>query len=633
MRHVLFYLTKEREFGGATMTKIQSSSELNSHRIFTTTDAIGLLRKELMNHLGETRTRSFLFRYGWHIGASDAREAMKISQSMDYLIKQASLLHISTGHIKEHYSERRIETSNSKKVKSITAKGKWIDSFEAKQHLKHHGLSDKPVCYILTGYASGYMSTIFNTQIIVKETHCVAMGDPECVYEIKYIADWGNHVDEELSYLKEKPIVEELEYTYEQLLLERDYIKKVFKFHNILTESVSKGSNLNDLASIVHDLLNIPVAIDDLSFNPITLSGISKEKYKILKDDFLKIIMDNNQSSPQRIPLLKKTKKYVTENQILVISPIYVQNTILGYCSFIYHDELQEKLENDSMFIERFANAASLILLKEKMSFELIEKLKGNFLEQIINGEIKSEDEIINRGRFMGIDLSKSFVIAALKFIENPWVKDEEKLIGQVINDLSKFLDIQGVKALLGRYENNVVMLLNYEHNSKVELMEFLDKINGHLQSTHQLDFHIGLSNPSKDVLEIKECLDQALIALRLSKNPVTDFESLGILGVLVSSKNESVIINIAKRELGSLYENKDDPKNIELLKTLYVFLSNGGNLQQTMDDLSLSLSGLTYRKNKIENMLNKDLRNPSESYQLLLILDSLIALNLLELF
>ena len=60
--------------------------------------------------------------------------------------------------------------------------------------------------------------------------------------------------------------------------------------------------------------------------------------------------------------------------------------------------------------------------------------------------------------------------------------------------------------------------------------------------------------------------------------------------------------------------------------------MANGGKLQQTMDDLSLSMSGLTYRVNKIEKMIRKDLRDPSQSYQLLLILDSLIALGELDL-
>ena len=86
----------------------------------------------------------------------------------------------------------------------------------------------------------------------------------------------------------------------------------------------------------------------------------------------------------------------------------------------------------------------------------------------------------------------------------------------------------------------------------------------------------------------------------------------------------------MVKQELGPLY-NLSEAKTNELIKTLYVFLVNGGKLQKTMEDLSLSMSGLMYRVNKLESLLKKDLRDSSQSYQLLLILDSLIALGELK--
>ena len=37
-------------------------------------------------------------------------------------------------------------------------------------------------------------------------------------------------------------------------------------------------------------------------------------------------------------------------------------------------------------------------------------------------------------------------------------------------------------------------------------------------------------------------------------------------------------------------------------MKTLYVFLSNGGKLEQTMGDLALSMSGLRHRIEESRN-------------------------------
>ena len=55
----------------------------------------------------------------------------------------------------------------------------------------------------------------------------------------------------------------------------------------------------------------------------------------------------------------------------------------------------------------------------------------------------------------------------------------------------------------------------------------------------------------------------------------------------------------------------KAGSKKNELVKTLYVFLANGGNLEKTAMDITLSLSGLRYRLQKIEELLGHDLRDP----------------------
>ncbi len=180
-------------------------------------------------------------------------------------------------------TERLIEMTDSDEIKSIRGKGKWIDSFEAHEHLKHHGQSDTPVCHTLTGYASGYMSTICQKEIFVKEISCIAKGDPECCFEMRLKEDWGNEIHAELQLYHELNIIEELEGTYEQLLEQRNYIEKVSTFHKKLTESVSNGSNLKDIADSTYKLLRIPIAIEDLGFQKIAISGIEEEEYIQLK--------------------------------------------------------------------------------------------------------------------------------------------------------------------------------------------------------------------------------------------------------------------------------------------------------------------------------------------------------------
>src|SRR4051812_11048547 len=128
----------------------------NSKKILTTSAAFGVLRNGLIKNLGKRRATGFLLRYGWSLGVNDAKEAMKTSNSIDFLINQASILHINTGHISDIKSDKNIVVDDSGKVSFICATGKWIDSIEAYEHLKHLGISDTPECLKLTGYATGY---------------------------------------------------------------------------------------------------------------------------------------------------------------------------------------------------------------------------------------------------------------------------------------------------------------------------------------------------------------------------------------------------------------------------------------------------------------------------------------------
>ena len=140
-------------------------------------------------------------------------------------------------------------------------------------------------------------------------------------------------------------------------------------------------------------------------------------------------------------------------------------------------------------------------------------------------------------------------------------------------------------------------------------------------------DFYLGISKRTQSILGAKHAYKQAIGAIRMitSKTKVIYYDSLGVIGALLNEKNEEEVRNMAKSLLGHL--ELDCQKSIELITTLYSFLINGGNLEKTAEELSLSISGLQYRVHKIEEILQTDIRNPVVSCQLLLAIQGLILL------
>ena len=57
-------------------------------------------------------------------------------------------------------------------------------------------------------------------------------------------------------------------------LEQRNYIERLSTFQKKLTDSISGGSNLQDIADVTYKFLQIPIAIEDLGFQKIAISGI-----------------------------------------------------------------------------------------------------------------------------------------------------------------------------------------------------------------------------------------------------------------------------------------------------------------------------------------------------------------------
>ena len=66
----------------------------------------------------------------------------------------------------------------------------WHESYEAEQHLLHHGQADECVCWTLAGFASGYLSKAQGRTVYCIEETCRGKGDPVCRMVGRYREDW-----------------------------------------------------------------------------------------------------------------------------------------------------------------------------------------------------------------------------------------------------------------------------------------------------------------------------------------------------------------------------------------------------------------------------------------------------------
>src|SRR5699024_8199229 len=110
------------------------------------------------------------------------------------------------------------------------------------------------------------------------------------------------------------------------------------------------------------------------------------------------------------------------------------------------------------------------------------------------------------------------------------------ELLDQIIQSITRYLEMQSYKILITEYEGAIVMLL-----PKVDRLNYmLENILKHLSHEHRhIAFQVGMSSQHGSIETIDEGLEESRVALRLNMaEKIASFEEVSIIGSLINSKN-----------------------------------------------------------------------------------------------
>lgn len=157
-------------------------------------DAMGALRKELIDTLGMDIAKVILTRFGYSCGQSDARHfhALEGDDAISEFVMAGPKLHMLEGIVCVETHALLIDPETG----HYDMSGVWKNSYEAEQHVRLFGLSADPACWTVAGYASGFSSVAFDTPMICIEDNCVARGHAACSWRLISAAKCGPEHDE-----------------------------------------------------------------------------------------------------------------------------------------------------------------------------------------------------------------------------------------------------------------------------------------------------------------------------------------------------------------------------------------------------------------------------------------------------
>ena len=564
------------------------------------------LRKELVTVIGEERTKGVFIRYGWHCGVSDGEKAMSFQwdDKLD-LVFAGPNFHRLHGYLDK---VEILDMSFDEQQKCNFIEVLWINTFEASQYLKDHSSSEEPICHTLCGYASGYLSKVLQQPVLVKEVECRAMGHEHCKSICMPIEKWGEEITSELSYYQANSMIKELDEMTAKLKIERDHLSKANDIHRQLIEELLSKQGIQRVVDVLYEATGLTSFIENELDQIVVKSGtlqhhLNLQKYNTENTTFFRY----------------------SEDFSLLRTPIFYDEQIRGYCSFVYQGESQPN-DLDYMIIEKAALTSSLILLNENVKISTEQNIKRNFLNDILESRL-TEEEMYKITYYLDFNPSSTYWMLTLERNGNEGdIEHEITFNEELIRHINLFFNERNINSIVSQKHNKVIILIEYPtfENLHIEKSTFVNQLLKHcLRRFNNYSFKIGVSSVIQKFSQIGVLYNETLAALcatNKQKN-IYYFEELGIESVLFQIQDDLLIERFVNRHIGKLLEVD---KEFELIKTLYAYINNGTSINNTAKDLSMSISGLRYRLTKISEILDNDFENTQNVFSIYLAINIL---------
>jgi two-component system response regulator HydG len=176
----------------------------NQRMMLLHTEAVGSLRRELIDSLGQEKARGLFTRAGYVSGARDAQLVRKHWPDAEpaAAAMAGTRLHALEGVVKVELVHARYDPDTS----DYEGEFIWHHSSEDDEHIAAYGIGGSPACWMQVGYATGYVSTLFGRLVVFREVACRSMGESQCRVIGKSAERWDD-VDEDMRYLRVRDFV------------------------------------------------------------------------------------------------------------------------------------------------------------------------------------------------------------------------------------------------------------------------------------------------------------------------------------------------------------------------------------------------------------------------------------------
>lgn len=600
--------------------------------------SMGKLRKDLIDTLGMERAKGFLIRYGWSCGFEAARN---IKKQFQWDEEGEGIFSGPIMHTLQGFTSSRLYYETDQKTGKGVYYGYWTNSFEAEQHIRHFGYHHEPVCWLLVGYASGYSSARLGKRHIYKEIKCAGRGDERCAYIGKTVEDWGEEIIPELAYYEVSKISEELEVAHNRIKAQNKILEKTLAVHEQLTQCILNGKGVEDITATLAELMKCTVILEDRHLVPQSTWVIEQTGARELLTPLLPVANSPSFKKASDFYLQQKRPFQITDHFsgttiYRLVSPIQIGCRFLGFVSLLRPERPFTDLEN--IALERAASVFALEILKKKEIAAVERRLKGDFIDDLLAGNFSDPNSIINRARGLDYDITLPhrvlvFEIYNFNQLVNSFRQDEVKILQfktELTSTVESCLERFGKGMVVNRSANIITLVqLNKPDSPETAARQLAENIIKQVTRRFpKVTLTAGIGSCCTELAGFHHSFRSAQKAIEIGKalkkqGQVFSLEQFGAHALLFSSLNPKDLYRFAAGQIGSLLAY-DETYKTQLIPTLQEFLNHRGNVERTARIMNMSVGGLKYRLQRIEEITGQDLTDAQACFNLHLALNIL---------
>lgn len=401
-------------------------------------------------------------------------------------------------------------------------------------------------------------------------------------------------------------IIEEIHHIFKVNQKLGDYTIKIL-------QACQKGSTIQQLLDIGHELLGNPILLVDLSLCFIAQSGgdnITNEplwEWTLSKgyvtEEYVQSVMtpDLSLSGNEQFYTCGSmsntfwNNKFVKHRQL--VGRVAHDEVPMGYLKLLEFNKPITPL--DEKTLDMLCNFIAITMKDPNITNNISNNLIDSFLIALLNQKIYDQDAIEERKHLFGLKLYENLFVVTVQPEKRSDINDHLYYMRRI---LQSFFNRQTILI----HNSQIVVLfdtINKEMNENtMSLFEDLLKKNSCIAGISQSFIHLQ---------ELSEYHKQSIGALHMGEilhesKRIFKYKDYIISHMILHFHNETNIKNLVHPAVNTL-KDLDEKKGTDFLKTLLTYINNNQNITLASKALHIHYNTVKYRINRIEQLTNID--------------------------